>query len=184
MLQQLSAHDASFLYQESPTTPMHLGSIAILDPSCSPHGILSLESVMRFYDQRLHLMPSARRRLVRVPFDLDHPYWIEDPDFDLEYHIREVGLPEPHDWRQFDTLGARLLSRPLDLRRPPWEVYIIHGLDRLDGIPAGCVGLLTKTHHCAIDGASGNEMAMAMADLTPEIAPVAAPGNPWTGTCP
>ncbi len=179
MLQQLSAQDASFLYMESPTTPMHVGSVAILDPSKSPYGPLTLELVTRFYAERLHLMPMARRRLVNVPFGLDHPYWIEDGEFDIEFHIREVGLPEPHDWRQFYTVCARILARPLDVTRPLWETYIIHGLDRLDGVPVGSVGLLTKAHHCAIDGASGIEMTMAMADLTPEMAPVAPPKRAW-----
>ncbi|MCZ6658155.1 MAG: wax ester/triacylglycerol synthase family O-acyltransferase [Gammaproteobacteria bacterium] len=179
MLQQLSALDASFLYQDTPHTPMHVGAIALLDPSTSPYGPLTLEAVTAYFDERLHLMPTARRRLVNVPFGMDHPYWVEDENFDLEYHIREVGLPEPHDWRQFYTLGARILSRPLDLTRPLWETYIIHGLDNLEGIPKGCVGLMTKTHHCAIDGASGMEMAMALADLTPEMTPVNAPKEPW-----
>ena len=179
MLQQLSALDASFLYQDTPNTPMHVGAIALLDPSTSPYGPLTLEAVTAFFEERLHLMPTARRRLVNVPFGVDHPYWVEDGNFDLEYHIREVGLPAPHDWRQFYTLGARILSRPLDLTRPPWEIYMIHGLDNLEGIPKGCVGMMTKTHHCAIDGASGMEMAIALADLAPEMAPVNAPKESW-----
>ncbi len=179
MLRQLSSQDASFLYQDSPSTPMHVGSVAILDPTKSPYGALTLETVTQFYRERLHLMPTARRRLVNVPFGLDHPYWIEDENFDLEYHIREVGLPEPHDWRQFYTLAARILSRPLDMTRPPWETYIIHGLDHLENIPSGCIGLLSKMHHCAIDGQSGMEMAMAMADLTPEVTEVKPPKEPW-----
>ena len=179
MLQQLSAQDASFIYQDTPGTPMHVASIAILDPSTSPYGPLTLEAVMGFYEERLHLMPTARRRLVNVPFGLDHPYWIEDGGFDLEYHIREVGLPAPHDWQALYTLAARILSRPLDLSRPPWEVTLIHGLDQLEGVPEGCIGLLFKTHHCAIDGASGLEMALALADLAPEMAPVGPPSKPW-----
>src|SRR4030095_15545176 len=179
MLQQLSAQDASFLYQETPATPMHVGGVSILDPAKSPYGPLTLESVTKFNEERLHLMPTARRRLVLVPGGIDHPYWIEDKNFDLEYHVREVGLPEPHDWRQLYTLAARILSRPLDLTRPLWETYLIHGLDRLEGVPVGCVGLLSKTHHCAIDGRSGTEMGMALADLTPEMTPVKPPKESW-----
>ena len=179
MLQQLSAQDASFLYQDTPATPMHVASVAILDSSTSPYGPLTLEAVMGFYEERLHLMPAARRRLVNVPFGLDHPYWIEDAGFDLEYHVREVGLPAPQDWQALYTLAARILSRPLDMSRPPWEVYLIHGLDRLEGVPEGCVGLLFKTHHCAVDGASGLEMALALADVAPEMAPVPPPSESW-----
>ena len=179
MLRQLSAQDASFIYQETLATPMHVGTIAILDPSTSPTGPLTLEAMMGFYEERLHLMPTARRRVVNVPFGLDHPYWVEDARFDLEYHVREVGLPAPQDWQALYTLAARILSRSLDMSRPPWEAYLIHGLDRLDGVPAGCVGLLFKTHHCAIDGASGLEMVLALADLSPEMAPVPPPTEPW-----
>jgi WS/DGAT/MGAT family acyltransferase len=179
MLRQLTFQDASFLYQDSPQTPMHVGSVAILDPTKSPYGPLTLEAVMKFYRDRLHLMPTARRRLVNVPFGIDRPYWIEDENFDLEYHIREVGLPEPYDWRQFYTLAARILSRPLDMTRPLWETYLIHGLDNLENVPRGCVGLLAKMHHCAIDGQSGMAMAMAIADVTPEMADVKPPRDPW-----
>ena len=178
-MQQLNAQDASFLYQDTPATPMHVGSLAILDPSTSSYGPLTLEMITAFYEERLHLMPTARRRIVAVPFGLDHPYWIEDAHFDLEYHLREVGLPAPHDWRALHTLAARILSRPLDMRRPPWEAYLVHGLDHLQGIPEGCMGLLFKTHHCAVDGASSVEMALALADLTPEMAPVPPPSEPW-----
>ena len=83
MLRQLTSQDASFLYQDSPSTPMHVGSVAILDPTKSPYGALTLETVTQFYRERLHLMPTARRRLVNVPLGLDHPYWIEDETFDL-----------------------------------------------------------------------------------------------------
>ena len=179
MLRQLSAQDASFIYQETPATPMHMGSVAILDPSASPSGPLTLEAAIGFFAERLHLMPTARRRLVNVPFGLDHPYWVEDAGFDLEYHVREVGLPAPQDWQALHTLAARILSRPLDVSRPLWEATLIHGLDRLDGVPTGCVGLLFKAHHCAIDGTSGMEMTLALADLAPEMAPVPPPSTPW-----
>ena len=180
-MQQLSAQDASFLYQETAETPMHVGSVAILDPTGSPYGPLNLKTALGFYESRLHLMPMARRRLVRVPFDADYPYWVEDPDFDLEYHVREIALPEPADWRQFYILCARILARPLDLQRPPWEVYLVHGLLHLKGIHVGAVGVLTKIHHCAVDAASGTDMAVAMADLSPEMEPPSTPRMPWRG---
>ena len=99
-----------------------------------------------------------RQRLVRVPFDLDHPYWIEDPDFDLEFHVRHIALPEPGDWRQLCIQVARLVSRPLDLDRPLWELYVIEGLDNVEGVPQGSFAVVTKVHHAAIDGMSGMEM--------------------------
>jgi diacylglycerol O-acyltransferase len=180
-MQQLSAQDASFLYQETPGTPMHVGSVAILDPAGSPFGRPGLTSMLEFYERRLHLMPMARRRLVRLPMDADYPYWIEDANFDLEYHVREVALPEPANWRQLFILCARILSYPLDMSRPPWEAYLIHGLKHLDGVPPDAVALLTKIHHCAVDGRSGVDMSIAMSDLTPEGEQIAPPAEPWRG---
>lgn len=179
-MQQLSAQDASFYYQESPETPMHVGSVAILDPSTSPYGPLDLETLTSFYASRLHLMPMARRRLVHVPFNADHPYWIEDEHFDLEFHLHELAMPEPADWQRFYRLCSRILSRPLDLERPPWEVYLIHNLRGLEGLPQHAVALITKMHHAAVDGRSGTDMAIAMADLSPEMA-TTTPSETWQG---
>ncbi len=179
-MEQLSAQDASFYYQESPETPMHVGSVAILDPSTSPYGPLDLETLTSFYASRLHLMPMARRRLVHVPFNADHPYWIEDENFDLEFHLHELAMPEPADWTRFYRLCARILSRPLDMERPPWEVYLIHNLRGLEGLPQHAVALITKMHHAAVDGRSGTDMAIAMADLQPEMM-TSEPNEPWKG---
>ena len=180
-MEQVSAQDASFLYQETPATPMHVGSTSILDPAESPYGPLTLKLALEFYESRLHLMPMARRRLLHVPFNADHPYWIEDRNFDLEFHIREIALPEPADWRRLFTLCARILARPLDMTRPPWEVYLIHGLKNLEGVPPNAVALLMKLHHCAVDGTSGTDMSIAIADLSPEMSPVSKPRVPWRG---
>ena len=133
-MQQLSPMDASFVYMETPSTPMHIGSLAIYDPSTSPNGKLRFKEVLEFIEGRLDGAWAFRRRLVRVPFDLDHPYWIEDPDFDLEYHVRHVALPEPGDWRQLCILAARLHSRALDLTKPLWEFTVIEGLDNIEGL--------------------------------------------------
>ena len=88
--------------------------------------------------------PSLRRKLVRLPFDLDRPYWIDDPDFDLEFHVRHLALPRPGDWRQFRTQVARLHSRPIDLARPPWELTVIEGLDSVQEFPPGCFAMVLK----------------------------------------
>jgi diacylglycerol O-acyltransferase / wax synthase len=106
-----------------------------------------------------------------VPMNLDHPYWVEDKDFDLEFHVRHIALPEPGDWRQLCIQVARLHSRMLDLSRPLWETYVIEGLDNVEGVPPGSFALLQKTHHAAIDGVSGMEMTSAIHDLTPEPQP-------------
>lgn len=162
-MQRLTGLDASFLYLETPSAHMHVAGLMILDPS-SIEGGVTLERVREVYGQRLHLAPPFRRRLVEVPFGLHHPLWIEDPDFDIEFHIRATALPSPGTQEQLATLVGRLVALPLDRTRPLWEVWVIEGLED------GNVACLSKVHHAAIDGASGNEMTVALLDLTPEIA--------------
>jgi WS/DGAT/MGAT family acyltransferase len=98
---------------------------------------------------------------------MDFPYWIEDPDFDIEFHVRHIALPAPGDWRQFYIQVARLHSRPLDLQRPLWEVYVIEGLHHLDGIPGNSFAIVQKLHHAAMDGAAVRKMVMSMHDSRP-----------------
>ena len=175
LVQQLSGMDASFLYFETPNAPMHIGSIAIYDPSTSPHGELSLEDVIENTRKRLHLARAFRQRAVPVPMNIDHPWWIEDPDFDIEYHIRHLALPKPGTWEQLCVQAARLHSRALDTSRPLWEFYVVEGLDAVDGIPPGSVAIVSKIHHAAIDGVSGAELTAAIHDLEPTAEPPAAP---------
>ncbi len=177
-MQQLSGMDASFLYLEAGNTPMHIGSLAIYDQSTAPGGKVSFKEILQFFDERLHKARSFRQRLARVPLSLDHPYWIEDPDFDLEFHVRHIALPAPGDWRQLCIQAARLHARPLDRNKPLWEAYVIEGLDNVEGVPKGSFALVTKIHHAAIDGVSGAEMSAAIHDLAPD-AEVDEPDEPW-----
>lgn len=169
-MQQLSAQDASFVYLETPHTPMHIGSVGIYDPSTAPGGFVRFKDILRFIASRLQGARSFRQRLVRVPFDVDHPYWIEDPEFDLEFHVRHIALPKPGDWRQLCIQVARLHARPLDLSKPLWEFTVVEGLDNIPGLPPGCFALVSKVHHAAIDGMSGVEMSAAVHDLDPSMA--------------
>jgi WS/DGAT/MGAT family acyltransferase len=164
-VRQLTGLDAQFLALENPRQAGHVGGLAILDPSTRASGRLELADVMAVISERLALLPPFRWRLKQVPFGLDYPYWIDDPDFDLEYHVRELALaPPPTDAKLADQVG-RIFSRPLDRARPLWEAYVIHGLrdDR--------VGLLTKIHHAAIDGLSGAEILGVLLDISPEGRP-------------
>jgi WS/DGAT/MGAT family acyltransferase len=161
-MQRLTGLDASFLYLETPSSHMHVAGLMILDAS-SVEGGITLEDVKAVYGERLHLAPPFRRRLVEVPFGLHHPLWVEDPDFDLDYHIRATALPSPGTPEQLSTLVGRLAALPLDRTRPLWEVWVIEGLED------GNIAVLSKVHHAAIDGASGNELTVALLDLTPEI---------------
>lgn len=180
---QLSGQDASFVYFETPATPMHIGSVAIYDPSTAPGGAVRFKEILSFIEGRLSGARSFRQKLVRVPFDLDHPYWIEDSDFDLEYHVRHIALPKPGDWRQLCIQVARLHARPLDLTKPLWEFWIVEGLDNIPNIPKGSFALVSKVHHAAIDGMSGVEMSSAVHDLDASMSRPALPDN-WSGETP
>jgi WS/DGAT/MGAT family acyltransferase len=164
-MQRLTGLDATFLYMETPTAYMHVAGLMILDPSTIPDGF-TFEDVHEFYESRLHLAAPFRRRLAEIPLGLHHPLWIEDPDFDLDYHLRHIAVPSPGGERQLADLVSRLVAIPLDRSRPLWECWVIEGLEH------GHVAVLTKVHHAAIDGVSGNEITVAMLQLSPEdVAP-------------
>ena len=168
-MQQLSATDASFVYTETPRTPMHIGSVAIYDPSTAPGGFVRFKDILSFIEGRLGGARAFRQRLIRVPLDLDHPYWIEDPEFDLEFHVRHIALPKPGDWRQLAIQAARIHARPLDMTKPLWEFTVVEGLDNIEGLPPGCFALISKIHHAAIDGVSGVELTSAIHDLDADM---------------
>ena len=167
-MEQLSGQDASFVYLDTPTTPMHIGSVGIYDPSTAPGGFVRFKDILAHIESRLDKARSFRQKLVRVPFDLDHPYWIDDPNFDLEYHVRHIALPQPGDWRQLCIQVARLHARGMDLSKPLWEFNVIEGLDNIPGIPKGSFALVAKVHHAAIDGMSGVELSAAVHDIEPK----------------
>jgi WS/DGAT/MGAT family acyltransferase len=179
-MQQLSGQDASFVYLDTPTTPMHIGSVGIYDPSTAPGGFVRFKDILAHIESRLDKARSFRQKLVRVPFDLDHPYWIDDPNFDLEYHVRHIALPKPGDWRQLCIQVARLHARGMDLSKPLWEFNIVEGLDNIEGLPPGCFALVAKVHHAAIDGMSGVELSAAVHDIEPKPVERNAKSN-WKG---
>ncbi len=170
-MKRLSGMDATFLYLETPNVHMHVGGVFVFDGNGldrSPY-----EAVYELIESRLHLLPPFRRRLVQVPFGLHHPLWIEDPDFQLSYHLRRAALPSPGGERELAQFSAEVMSRQLDRSKPLWETYVIEGLR--DGMFA----FLTKTHHSAIDGVSGAELAVNLLDLTPEVVDIPPPANEW-----
>ena len=177
-MKQMQGLDAAFVAFEQPNAPIHIGSTLIYDPSTAPDQFVRFKDILKFIKNRLQLAPIMRRRMVRVPFGIDYPYWIEDPRFDLEYHVRHVALPKPGDWRQLCILAARNFARPLDLTRPPWEFLVVEGLDNIKGVPKGSYALLTKVHHAAIDGASGVDIMHALHTMMPEVDDIPNP-DPW-----
>lgn len=165
MLKQLSAQDAQFLYTQTANNLTHIMGVYIYDPSTAPGGFVRFKDIIRHVESRVHTSPLFKRRLHRLPFDLDHPYWVEDEHFDIEAHMSHARLPEPGDWRQFCIAVARWFSKPMDMNRPLWDIYIIEGLDRIPGIPKGSFAMLHRVHHAAVDGASGAHAFIAMSDI-------------------
>jgi len=174
-MRQLSSLDAQFLAVENARNYGHVASLAVYDPSTAPGGDLQIEDVCRMVSERLHLLPPFRWRLVSVPLGLDQPYWVEDPDFDIDFHIRESAVPPPGNERQLCETVARLHARPLDRSRPLWELYLIHGLEH------GRKALFTKIHHAAVDGVSGNEILSVLLDPSPEGRDIPPPEGDETG---
>ncbi|MFI6297137.1 wax ester/triacylglycerol synthase family O-acyltransferase [Nonomuraea sp. NPDC050790] len=156
---QLTALDAQFLHFETATNVPNIAGLAILE------GDLNRSDLQALLEERLPYVPALRRKLAPVPFGLDHPYWVQEDDLDLDYHVREIGLPPPGDERQLADQVSRLHPRRLDRGHPLWEIYLIHGLS------GGRMGLYTKIHHAAVDGVGGADVLAALLDLTPVPAP-------------
>ncbi|MCB1704304.1 MAG: wax ester/triacylglycerol synthase family O-acyltransferase [Halioglobus sp.] len=167
-MKQLTGLDASFLYLETPNAPMHISGLSIYDQSTAPGGKVRFKDIIENTNNRLMSMPVMTQKLVTVPMNLDHPYWVTDGAFDPEFHIRHIALPKPGDWRQLCIVISRLHARPLDRAHPLWELYIIEGLDNVKGVPKGSFAMFSKTHHAAIDGTSGMELTAATHDLSPD----------------
>lgn len=176
-MRRVAGKDAVFLWAETPTTPMQMAFAGIFDPSTMPGGAGRPEEVFERFTaimrERLHLIPQFRQRVVTVPFELDNPYLVDDPHFDLDYHVRRVALPSPGGRAELEEFIARFVSRPLDKQRPLWELYIVEGL--ADGRWA----YVAKAHHLLVDGVGGNEMLVNLLDLEPEVGEVEPPAEPW-----
>ena len=160
-MRQLSSLDAQFLALETARQSGHVGGVAILDPSTAPGGALDVNDMKALLAERLPLLPPFRWKLAEVPFGLDYPYWVDDQDFDLDFHVRELALPKPGSDEQLSEQVSRIFGRPLDRARPLWELYVIQGLE------SGNVAVLTKIHHALIDGMSGAEIMGLLLDLEP-----------------
>lgn len=170
-MQRLTGIDASFLYLETPTSHMHVASTNIYDPSGMKER-WDAERLKYEIGRRLHLVPPFRRRLKEIPFQLHHPLWLEDPDFDLDYHVRSTALT--HGTREeLAAVAGDLISRPMDRSRPLWDMTVVEGLED------DSIAVVTRTHHAAIDGASGMDITASLLDLTPEEQPVVPPEKEW-----
>jgi WS/DGAT/MGAT family acyltransferase len=167
-LDRLSALDASFLSMETPTTPMHVGGVCVLEP---PTNGFDYDRLVELISQRIGLVPRYRQKVKAIPGRLVNPVWVDDGDFDVTYHVRRSALPKPGNRAQLKDLVARLQSRPLDRSRPLWEIYLVEGLE------GGRIGIITKTHHAMVDGISAVDIGTVILDVEPT--PREVPEDDW-----
>ncbi|MCW3031704.1 MAG: wax ester/triacylglycerol synthase family O-acyltransferase [Solirubrobacterales bacterium] len=167
-LDRLTPVDASFLHQEGANSHMHIGGLTLIEGPPP-----SMEEFLEQIRRRLHLVPRYRHKLAHTAIDSGRPVWVDDPNFNLEYHIRHSALPPPGSWDQLQDLTARVFSQQLDRSKPLWEMWLIEGLedDRF--------ALITKTHHSLIDGIAGIDLATVLFDLSPDPPQIPHSGRPW-----
>ncbi|MGZ4757789.1 MAG: wax ester/triacylglycerol synthase domain-containing protein, partial [Acidimicrobiales bacterium] len=159
-MDRLSTLDAEFLHLEDGIVHMHIAGVSVFEGPPP-----SEKDVRHLIGSKLHLIPRYRQRVRSVPFELGRPVWVDDPHFDLGYHVRHRALPPPGDDAAFDRLMGRLMSQPLARERPLWETYLVEGLE------GGCWALLFKVHHCMVDGIAGVELLTALLDPEPHVTP-------------
>jgi diacylglycerol O-acyltransferase / wax synthase len=170
-MKQLTGLDATFLYLETGSQFGHVSGLSILDPPDDDYDPFTAWRTQ--VAERMHLLEPLRRKVVDVPFRIDHPFWVDDDAFDLDFHVRHTAVPPPGGLDQLGEVVARIVGRPLDRRHPLWETYVIEGLAE------GRFAILTKIHHATVDGASGAELLTLMMDATPDGTEVPAPEGDW-----
>ena len=167
-LDRLTAVDASFLHQEGPHSHMHIGGLTVIEGPPP-----DMEDVLEQIRRRLHLVPRYRHKLAFTALDSGRPVWVDDPDFNLEYHVRHTALPAPGRWEQLRNLTARIFSQGLDRSKPLWEMWLIEGLtdDRF--------AMISKSHHALVDGIAGVDLATVLFDVSPNPPPIRHSGRAW-----
>jgi diacylglycerol O-acyltransferase / wax synthase len=175
-MQQLTGIDASFLYLESSKSPMHIGGVYLFAPPAK--GEMTFKDLRNYIESRLHTAKPFRQRIVESPLNLGHPYWIEDPHFNLDQHLFHTALPKPGGRKELRAAAAQAFSRTLDRSRPLWDLTFVEGLDGFTDLPKGSFALISKIHHAAIDGASGAEMMGSLFSLNPDP-DLNTPFKPW-----
>lgn len=168
-MEPISGLDATFLYTETANSPMHVGSVAVIE------GSLNFEDFRQVLLSRLHLIPKLRQKLVQVPFNIDYPYWADDPNFDIDMHLQHIALPQPGSWKELRNTASSIMSEHLDRSRPLWSITFVEGLNNIPQVPAGSVALIAKIHHVAIDGMAGAGLLSLIFDFSPKPAKLPAP---------
>ena len=163
---ELTAQDAFFLYAERPEAPLHIGAVYIFEGVPGARGALGIEKTL---EERLHLVPRYRQRVRFRPLNLGHPVWVDDPDFDLDHHVRRAALPPPGTDAELRDYAASVLATRLDVHRPLWELTVVEGLS------GGRVALINKVHHAMVDGISTVDIGTLLFDLDPAPPPSPSP---------
>ena len=176
-MERLSGMDAAFLALETDTMHMHVGAVMVFDPTATDVGndvaTRYFDRLRAVVDERIHLVPPLRRRVMRVPFGLNHPVWVDDPHFEIDYHLRRASLPAPGGPAELAAFVADLAGRPLDQNSPLWEMHVVEGLE------SGHVAVVPKVHHALFDGASGVEVVASFLDPDPVPGVAAFPSRRW-----
>jgi diacylglycerol O-acyltransferase len=167
--EEMSPVDAFFLYADGHETPLHIGGVYVFQGSPEVPGARGVQAIAETLEERLHLVPRYRQKVRFLPFNLGHPVWVDDPDFDLSYHVRRAALPRPGDDAALREYAARVFARRLDVTKPLWEIYVVEGLS------GGRVALLSKVHHAMVDGISSVDLGTLLFDMQPEQAVQPAP---------
>jgi diacylglycerol O-acyltransferase len=170
-MQRLGPQDASFIYLETPSVHQHVGGVAVLDPSTRPDGTLRYDDLLQVMGSRIHLAPRFRQKVVFPPFAVARPVWVDDPNFDLTFHVRRAALPGPKGRQELIDYVQRVFSRPLDRTKPLWEAYIIEEMEN------DLCAVITKVHHAMVDGLAAIDIASTMFDFTPDVQILTPP--PW-----
>jgi len=171
-MERMTGIDPMFIYSDTPETPMEIAYACVFDPAPTAEGY-SFERVADVLATRMPSLTPFRRRLVRVPLGLDHPRWVDDPDFDVANHLHRAAIPVPGGEAEFTKMVAEVMGRPLQPEQPPWEMHVIEGL------AGGMVGLIAKVHHAVIDGVAGAHLLAQLLDFTAEGSAVTEPCRPW-----
>jgi diacylglycerol O-acyltransferase len=166
-MHQVDSEDANFLFMEKAESPTHISLIYLYDQSDLGEKQVRFTHIREHVQNRLNSAPVFTQKIRRTPGDIDYPYWVNDENFDLDFHVRHLALPQPGDWRQLCILTSRLHSRPLDMSRPLWELYVIEGLHNVEGMPKNSFAIYFKVHHCAMDEFTAQELVQSAHVQTP-----------------
>ena len=164
---QVDSEDANFLFMENAESPTHISLIYLYDQSALGDELVRFKNIREHVGNRINSAPVFQQKIRRTPADIDYPYWVDDEKFDLDFHVRHLALPKPGDWRQFCIQTSRLHSRHLDMSRPLWELYVIEGLDNVEGLPRNSFAIYFKVHHCAMDEFTAQELLQSLHSQTP-----------------